>query len=125
MRATVLLLLAGCRGATPAPRTAVESEPACVEARVRALELPHLMWVEPHYRLPADGSIATIYEVGYGEAQDCESGCFHSKALLLVRGCDRIGWIAVSDYDDVRDRFEPYRLGPDDEPLYDPALWDD
>lgn len=35
-----------------------------------------------------------FFEVGYGEAQDCPSGCFYFQAVSLRLG-DRIGWVWI------------------------------
>ena len=56
----------------------------------------------------------TIFEVSYGSAQDCLSGCFYSRALgLSHRG--RAGWLSLDNYeqdDRLRQRLEARRFVP-------------
>lgn len=40
-----------------------------------------------------------LFDVKYGEEQDCPSGCFYSQATgISYEG--RFGWLSISDYDD-------------------------
>jgi len=113
-----LLLLVGCHHGTPTPPPP-KSGFACVDDLVGKLELPAMRFVDT-IKGTRD---ASFFAVEYGHPRECPDGCFHSRAVLLFRGCDRMGWIAVRDYDGARDRFEPYHLTSGDAALYADVMW--
>jgi hypothetical protein len=99
-------LLAGACG-TPAVsstpdwsgKEAPGSEPrACIERFVAGERLPDVHYTRIEARL-ASGLV--WFRVDYGQTNDCESGCFNSVGHGVLRGCDRIGWLTVDDYDGV------------------------
>ncbi len=125
MKLACLIALAACGGAPVAPAApAGPPTEACVKAFVaRDLGANALTQVrsvpragEPHF---------VMFESQWGEAHDCESGCFYSRAQGVALSCDRIGWFAISDYEDDHRTHTPFVLTAGDTILLDDRLWDD
>ena len=109
------LLLCSCGGGRAIRGTGDPgSEPhVCIERFVAYERLPDVHHVEIEARLES-GEV--FFEVQYGQQNDCPAGCFTSRAVGVLRDCDRVGWLVVDDYDDTHpERLRWYR--PDDDDL--------
>jgi hypothetical protein len=119
------ILLAGCLTSTPAHLLAVTGD-RCIDDFVAAAELPHVMEIEPGppVHAPGGGPPLRFFQVSYGAAHDCQSGCSFSSARGLALGCD-VAWYEVNDYEGTPSR--RFRLLPAaarDALLLDERLWD-
>ena len=67
---------------------------------------------------------ASAFWVSFGEARDCPSGCFYSKAYGL-QFQDRIGWMGFDAYgrdDSVRTKVSAFDVQPGDSTLVEEGL---
>lgn len=95
----------------------------CVRRFIESQDLPDLRgW---RWMLVLPGGELAFFRVGYGEAHDCEAGCFHSAAYGLARGCGKIGWFTFAHYE-TEEISDPvmYDIESSEDDLFDQATWD-
>jgi hypothetical protein len=110
---------------TAAPDMVRSSGDTCIDDFVANTDLPNAQPIEASRPVEVGGTRLRLFEIRYGKANDCEAGCFYSRAIGLARGpCDKIGWIGVNDYEQLgKRRFSQYQLEADDAILLAPATW--
>src|SRR5690349_2954855 len=115
----IVVLVLACGGAPPEPRRIARAPD--VEACVRSFIAHEPMQAPDAIVRKVDGG-AVLFEVTYGAPQDCPSGCFRSHAFGVAVSCDRVGWIAVHDYDHEHG-FTIFALDTNDKMLFDESTW--
>lgn len=68
-----------------------------IETFIDNANFPKIWGVSLLINEPQNNNLS-VFKVTYGNAQDCESGCFFSKATGIKYG-NKIGWVAVYDYE--------------------------
>lgn len=81
-----------------------------IESLIRSSNLTEIQPVNVFVYLPENK--VKVFEVKYGPAQDCESGCFYSKAVGIEYD-NKIGWITAHGSD-----IEKYNFDQNDLYLY-------
>ena len=109
----VCFLLFSCEPLGQGPRLNDE-----ITTFVGAEPLPKVQ--RPRIVFDSDTLNAQVFWVSFGEARDCPSGCFYSKAYgILFRG--RIGWMGLDAYgrdDSVQTEVSYFDPHPGDSLLY-------
>ena len=88
---TIIFLAQSCKDKSVEPEI-----PSDIAVFVQSQNLPKVQPIKIFLEIQQENLIA--FKVSYGEAQDCQSGCFYSIAYgLKVR--TKIGWLRINDYD--------------------------
>ncbi len=92
-----IILIAGCvqqiRTPDQPPKT-IESD---IESFVNSFNFPKLQGINILLEIPEEDM--QVFQISYGEPQDCISGCFYSRATGIKHN-NKIAWISVNNYDD-------------------------
>ncbi len=93
-----IVLMAGCvqQIKTPdqPPKKTIESN---IESFVNGFNFPKQQGINILLEIPEED--LQVFQVSYGEPQDCPSGCFYSKATGIKHN-NKIAWISINNYDD-------------------------
>jgi hypothetical protein len=118
LRLISLTLVAACGGVTDPEIRGVPPEVAAFAAS----RLPKLRSVEAVVSVPSEGFL--IFVAGYGEPQDCPSGCFYLGGWGL-QYAGRIGWVELQRSNGMeRVAADYYDVRSTDEYLFSDVLWD-
>lgn len=135
MRALALAALCACHTAAPARPTISSEAPATTEAPPPPTEACVRGFVQRDlgaigetqlWPVPAHGTPSyLVFVTTWGEAHDCEAGCFRSSARGVALSCDRIGWFEMNDYESGHRTHAAFRITAGDTSLFDDRLWPD
>ncbi|RLE42979.1 hypothetical protein DRJ48_02135, partial [Candidatus Woesearchaeota archaeon] len=77
------------------PPTSPTSSP--IETFVNSFDFPKMQGVNILIDIPEEN--IKVFQISYGEPQDCPSGCFFSRATG-IKNNNKIAWISINNYDD-------------------------
>ncbi len=93
-----IILISGCGQETNTPEqppTSPTSSP--IETFVNSFDFPKMQGVNILIDIPEEN--IKVFQISYGEPQDCPSGCFFSRATG-IKNNNKIAWISINNYDD-------------------------
>jgi len=98
-----IILISGCiqqidqSTQPPEQKPINKNESFDIETFVNSFNFPKVEGINILLDVPEHN--VKVFQINYGEPQDCPSGCFYSEATGIKHN-NKIAWISINDYDD-------------------------